>query len=73
MPLLFSEYMQHCIDLAMATGWTKGALGRAYLHLSQLYRRHGASLADADVLELKQRPWRLLLRIGSMIGVGRPT
>jgi hypothetical protein len=52
-PLLFSEYMRRCIDLAMATGWAKEALGRAHLHLSQLYRRHGASLADANVLEAK--------------------
>jgi hypothetical protein len=49
MPLLFSEYMQRCIDLAMATGWTNEAMGRAHLHLSQLYRRHGTNLADADV------------------------
>jgi len=51
--LPFSKYMQRCIDLAMATGWTKQALGRAHLYLSQLYRRHGASLVEAEVLEAK--------------------
>jgi len=53
MTAVSSEYMERCIDLAVATGWTKEALGRARLHLSRLYRRQGVSLEEADVLEAK--------------------
>lgn len=45
--------MEHCIDLATATGWADESLGRARLHLSLLYRQYGVNLDEAEALETK--------------------